>query len=71
MGNETHDGLTSNDWGMMILSHLATSYNAFFDRTAFRRAMIKIAGLAVAAVEWCDTVKPIARGSAGSKSAKY
>lgn len=51
-GIEHDDTHSSNDWVAYIAKHLGRA--ADWDYTAFRRHMIRVAALAVAAIEWVD-----------------
>jgi hypothetical protein len=49
--DDSHD---SRDWVAFITRHLGRAVIWPFDGPLFRRQMIRVAALAVAAVEWCD-----------------
>ncbi len=49
--DDTHD---ERDWCFFMLKHLGRACMWPFDPHAFRTQMVRVAALAVAAVEWCD-----------------
>lgn len=54
-GGADHDDTHSNhDWVAYIVRHTGRAVMWPFDRAAFRKQMVRVAALAVAAVEWCD-----------------
>lgn len=53
-GPENDDKYNSNDWVAFIAKHAGQAMRRPWNRKVFRRQMIRVAALAVAAVEWCD-----------------
>jgi hypothetical protein len=54
-GGPEHDDQHSNfDWIAYIAKHVGRAVQWPFDRDAFRRQMVIVAALAVAAIEWAD-----------------
>lgn len=53
-GPEHDDGHGPHDWIAYIMRHAGRAVMWPWDRSTFRRQMIRVAALAVAAVEWCD-----------------
>lgn len=54
-GGASHDDThKSHDWIAYIVQHAGRAVVWPWDAFAFRRAMVKVAALAVAAVEWAD-----------------
>ena len=53
-GPEGDDNNSSNDWVAFIAKHAGRGVMRPWDLGLFRRQMIHVAALAVAAVEWCD-----------------
>lgn len=63
-GGPGHDDThTSHDWIAYIVKHLGRAVMWPFSMTTFRRQMVIVAALAVAAIEWCD--RAIARQGSG------
>lgn len=48
------DDNSSNDWVACIAKHVGRAVTLPGDRGNFRKQMIRVAALAVAAIEWCD-----------------
>ncbi len=54
-GGPSHDdGHTSHDWVAYVTRHLGKAVMWPWEREVFRKQMVRVAALAVAAVEWCD-----------------
>ena len=53
-GLENDDKNSSNDWLAYIVKHAGRGVMRPWDLGLFRRQMIRVAALAVAAIEWCD-----------------
>ena len=54
-GGPTHDDHhTSHDWVAYITRHLGRTVTWPLDKEAFRYQMVRVAALAVAAIEWVD-----------------
>lgn len=57
-GGPNHDDLhQSHDWVAFIIKHMGKSITWPWDGSKFRLQMIKVAALAIAAVEWYDRGK--------------
>ena len=57
-GTANDDLNTSNDWITYIVKYVGKGYTFPFTAVAFRKSMVQVAALAVAAIEWTDRVKP-------------
>lgn len=57
-GPPNDDQYKSHDWLAFITKHTGRAVFRPWDRLTFRRQMIRIAALAVAAAEWCDRLGP-------------
>lgn len=54
-GGEVHDDLHSNyDWIAYLTKHVGKAVQWPFKLADFRYQMVRVAALAVAAIEWCD-----------------
>lgn len=53
-GAERDDTNTSYHWLAYLTKHSGRAVTNPWDRALFRQQMIRVAALAVAAVEWCD-----------------
>ena len=54
-GGDSHDDMHgSHDWLAFITKHTGRAVIWPWSRDIFRQQMIKIAALAIAAIEWCD-----------------
>lgn len=54
-GGPSHDDThTSHDWLAYIIKHAGKAVMWPFDFRVFRIQMVRVAALAVAAIEWCD-----------------
>jgi hypothetical protein len=53
-GAEHDDSHGAVDWAAFIRKHLSKAFQLPLERATFRRQMVRIAALAVAAVEWHD-----------------
>lgn len=54
-GGKEHDAVhTSNDWVAYLTKHVGRAVQWPWAPEHFRRQMIVVAALAVAAIEWCD-----------------
>ena len=54
-GGPRHDNLhNSHDWIAIIARHLGRAVTWPWSPAMFRKQMIRVAAIAVAAVEWCD-----------------
>ena len=54
-GGPAHDNQhNSHDWIAYITLHAGRAVMWPWDRETFRKQMVRVAALAVAAVEWCD-----------------
>lgn len=50
---------SSHDWIAYLVKHSGKAVTYPFDGLTFRKQMIRIAALAIAAIEWYDTEKPV------------
>ena len=58
-GGSVHDDTHTNfDWIVYITKHLGRAVQWPFQPSSFRRQMVRVAGLAVAAIEWVDRRYP-------------
>jgi hypothetical protein len=54
-GGQDHDDKhNSHDWIAILVRHAGRAVMWPWDNTAFRKQMIRVAAVAVAAAEWCD-----------------
>lgn len=54
-GGSSHDDTRNDhDWAAYIVKHLGRAIRWPFDVAVFRYQMVRVAALAVAAIEWCD-----------------
>ena len=54
-GGASHDDThNSHDWICYITKHLGKAVTYPWNHLTFRQQMVRIAALAVAAIEWCD-----------------
>lgn len=62
-GGPSHDdGHHSHDWVAFIVRYLGRAVVWPWDAETYRRAMVKVAALAVAAIEWVDRTKGAGNG---------
>lgn len=59
-GHDDHHN--SHDWICFIVKHLGKAVMFPWDSLTFRTQMIRIAALAIAAVEWCDRLTSKSKG---------
>jgi hypothetical protein len=54
-GGPGHDDRhTSHDWVSYLTKHVGKAVMFPWDKTLFRNQMVRVAAVAVAAIEWCD-----------------
>lgn len=54
-GGPDHDKFhSSHDWISFIVKHLGAAVMYPWSALTFRKQMVRVAALAVAAIEWCD-----------------
>lgn len=57
-GGPEHDDLhSSNDWIAFIAKHAGRAVVWPFDKSVFRKQMVRVAALAIAAIAWCDRIE--------------
>lgn len=56
-GPDHDDTHNSHDWLAFILKHAGRAVIWPWDREKFREQMVKVAALAVAAIQWCDRLE--------------
>lgn len=57
-GGPGHDDAHSNfDWIVYLTKHVGKAVSWPFDKSRFRTQMVRVAALAVAAIEWADRRK--------------
>lgn len=58
-GGPSHDDEhTNHDWVSFIVKHVGGGVMWPWDPKKFRFSMVRVAALAVAAIEWCDRPSP-------------
>lgn len=56
-GGADHDlHHTPNDWIAFLTKHVGRAVHWPWNTVTFRRQMVVVAAVAVAAIEWCDTI---------------
>lgn len=56
-GNKHDDAHNYNDWICYIVKHTGRAVISHWSKKQFRKQMIIVASLAVAAIQWCDRLE--------------